>query len=181
MFKKVLNTFGKNHFLRSGKTLPHDEIIDYGEQLAKSQRILVLMPKDPEEFQSAIASYKALRNSLSLAKFTLVVHELHAQQLPAPLKINSILITAKDITPLGLVHKNFFKHFMKAFDLVIDMNFTFELCSTFIASRSDAKVRICFCHPEREPFYNLQFSTQEENTCEQRIAVMIKYITLLMK
>jgi len=181
MLKRVLTTFGKNQFLRSGKAIQDSEIIDYGKQLAQSQNALVLLPAASEEFDFAIRQYPALQASLINAKFTYVAYDTYAQSLPAPLRENTIHITEQDISAIGLLNKKFFSNIANGFDIVIDFNFGFDLCSTLITSKSQAKVKICFCHPEREPFYNLQIKTPEGKPLDQKIDVMLKYISILMQ
>jgi len=66
------------------------------------------------------------------------------------------------------------------YELLIDLNGDFNLASTFICSKSRAKLRVCLAHPQREAYYNLQIRTKGSDPLQNKYLTLIHYLSSLI-
>ncbi|MFQ5627771.1 MAG: hypothetical protein ACE5I1_03345, partial [bacterium] len=107
-----------------------------------------------------------------------VTREKYISLIPNELQKQIIPVRQTDITIFGIPNQRFFKNALQGhFDVIIDLNANFDLVSTYISNKAEATLRICLCHPRREPFYNLQVCPPDEQPIDRQINIMIKYIS----
>jgi hypothetical protein len=181
MFKKLLENFGKKHFLKRGKVPENKEVIDYGKIFANISTGLILLPDQLENFGIAINKQKEIMNFFPNTKFVYIVREKHSSLIPNELQNRVIPIHQNNLNPFGVPNRRFLKNVLKdRFDIIIDLNAEFDYVSTYISKKARATLRICLCHPERDPFYNLQVCTSKEQPLDQQISIMLEYVARLI-
>jgi len=178
MFKKLLEKVGRKKLLWAGKAKTSTKIIDYGKFFNQVNRGLILLPENLENFGVAINKQKALNKSFPNTVFVYIVREKYISLIPDELQDKIIPIHQTDITAFGVPKRQFLRNAgLDHFDIIIDLNANFDLVSTYISNKTEATLRICLCHPHRDPFYNLQVCTPDEQSIDQQINIMIKYIS----
>lgn len=178
MFKKLLEKIGKQQLFWPATGEKNNEVIDYGNFFATVSSALILMPEQLDNFGVAINRHRDLAALMPKTQFVLFIREKYVSLIPSSLQKNIVQIRESDITPIGVPNRRFLKSTIGAsYDLIIDFNTDFDLVATYICKKTKAKLRICLCHPQREPFYNLQFCTSDSDTIDEKIEVMVKYIS----
>ena len=178
MFKKFLEKIGKKQLFWSTKGETNTEIIDYGNFFNQVRTALILMPEQLDNFSVAINRHQDLAKLMPETRFSVFIREQNASLIPNDLQNNTIRLTENDLTPIGVPTRRFLgKIAENHYDVIIDLNPDFDLVSTYVCKKAKAKLSICLCHPQREPFYNLQFCAPESDTIDQKIDMMVKYIS----
>ncbi|MBN1350971.1 hypothetical protein JXJ21_16240, partial [candidate division KSB1 bacterium] len=67
------------------------------------------------------------------------------------------------------------------FNLVIDLNYDFNITSTYICYISGANLRICLWNKKRDPFFNFQITTKSDENIESKYRSFLKYLTINVK
>lgn len=178
MFKRLFELIGKKQLSWVGKAQKKNVIIDYSNFFSNVKRALILLPEQLDNFGVAINKQKELIHSFHEAQVLYVIREKYLTLIPDELRKKMIPIRENNLTAFGVPNRSFFNNELKRhFDIVIDLNAEFDLVSTFISNKTDATLRICLCHPQRDPFYNLQVCIPNSQPLDQQIAIMIKYIS----
>lgn len=159
---------------RFGKS---NHVVDVLFTLSNARSVLVLMPDKLEDFGIARKFIGQLINNFPQAQFQFVLRESYGSLLDGNHKYGTIFVTAKDVNFLGLPKRELrHKILSKKYDIVIDLNDDFHLLSTYLCQKSSALLRICFDHPNREPFYNFYLRTQYHEKLENKYRKLIRYL-----
>lgn len=181
MFKNLLESLGRKQLHWSTKTPLNYEVIDFGSFFASVSSGLILLPENLDNFGIAINMQDAIRKLFPSTAFSYIVREKYLSLMPVTLREKIIPLSQEEISPFGTPNRQFIKKIAaRPYDLVLDLNASFDLCSTFINNRISAKLRICLSHPQRDPFYNLQVRVPAGQPLERQLNTMLKYLSQLM-
>lgn len=159
-----------------------EEIIDVRADFARVRRCLVLMPAQQPEFKVALAKLEALRASLPDAKISCYIRNTVADTLKLASAVKVFRDTEEDFTFFGIPRRSLVKKvFATRFDLIIDLNQKFDSVCAFLSAKSGARLRICFSEPERDPFYNFQIRTTQQQPYERNFDLLLKYLHDLVR
>jgi hypothetical protein len=178
MFKRLLESIGKRQLSWSRKIQRKDVVIDYSNFFVHVKTALILLPEQMDNFGIAMNKQKDLIHLFPGTQLFYVIREKYLSLVPDELQKKMIPIRESDLTAFGLPGRHFLKNELKThFDIIIDLNAEFDLVSTYISNKTAAMMRICLCHPQRDPFYNLQVCIPNDLPLDQKINIMIKYIS----
>lgn len=160
--------------------MKHDtRIIDYSRFIQQASKALILLPREARACATAIEKLADFRALLSPIDISLFCGDISVAPIPDTMQHNCISMQDKDINLFGLPERHFLDTaFRQNFDLLIDLNPTFDLISTYISYKINATLRVCFYHKNREPYYNLQVRTDSLVLTDQ-LATMLKYLSQL--
>ncbi len=154
-----------------------DYVVDVFSTLAEAHSILLFMPDKLEDFGVARKFIEKLMDDFSNAKFQLVMRVGYGSLLNGDKKYGTIFVSDKDVNFWGLPKKELVRKIIAAeYDIVIDLNDDFHLLSTYLCLKSRAKLKICFDHENREPFYNFFFRARENTTLNTKYKKLIQYL-----
>lgn len=181
MIKKILEKIGRQQLTWLSRSQSDFEVINFGEINHRMSTGLILLPANPEDLGIILKKLDDLWRCFPDASFTYVIRDTHSGNLPEAVRKHTIEITQDHLNAFGLPTKRFFRSLPKTrFDFLIDLNRDFNLCAAYISSKSDARMRICFGHPQRDPFYNFQVFSPGELPLAHHLDTMIKYISQLL-
>jgi hypothetical protein len=179
MFKTLAKKITASAYLAFARYRDRADIIDVGEYLSKIATALILPPEHPEAFKAATQLLDDLRQRFTQTQFYL----LTPKALVDTLSLNEqVRIISYDPTEIGFhgLPKDTLQQAIRSrhFDMVIDLNLEFNLIATFLCRVSEAKLRICLAHPERDPFYNFQLRVTDGNRVAEKYQSLLKYISV---
>lgn len=181
MIKKILEKIGRQQLAWLSRSQNDFEVINFGELDHRMGSGLILLPANLEEIEIILNKLDDLSRCFPDASFTYVIRDTHSANLPEPVRQHTIEINQDHLNAFGLPNKRFFKNLPQAkFDFLIDLNRDFNLCAAYISSKSGARMRICFGHPQRDPFYNFQVFSPGELPLAHHLDTMIKYLSQLL-
>ncbi len=182
MMKPIFHSLAKQHLLWKQKFDKGTEIVDIVSQLSSIQTLLILMPEKLEDFGVALNKLQELKKHFPKSKRYGVIRA-HFASIVAPNFFEKLIVVSpQEISLFGIPRKQLLKTIMNtSYDLVIDFNQDFDMLATYLCTKLDSKVRVCLAHPWREPFYNLQIRTKKEDTLENKINTMFKYLSTLAR
>ncbi|MDZ7290355.1 MAG: hypothetical protein ONB44_11995 [candidate division KSB1 bacterium] len=179
MLKDLARRITARAYLAYARHRDHTDIIDVGEYLSKIATTLILPPEQPEHFKAAIGILDGLRQIFAQTQFYLLTPKTCTDMVSLDEHVRVISYDASEIGFHGLP-KDKLQQAIRSrhFDMVIDLNLEFSLVATFLCRASEAKLRICFVHPARDPFYNFQIRALDSNTLEQKYQSLVNYISI---
>jgi len=158
-----------------------EEPVDVFSSLAQAKHTLICLPDKLEDFGIARNFTPTLRDKFSHSKITFLVKQNYLNLLNKVDRENCYILSLnpEDITRFGLPMKQVIATIKKMnFDLAIDLNYEFNLTSTYICFISGANLRICLENKNRDPFFNFQVRTRLEDSIESKFRSFIKYFTI---
>jgi ADP-heptose:LPS heptosyltransferase len=179
MLKDLAKKFAARAYLAYARRRDRNDIIDVGEYLSKIATALILPPDQPEHFKTAIRIIDDLRQNFAQTQFYLLTPKACAEMVSLDERVRLISYNIDEIGFHGLP-KDTLQQAIRSrhFDMVIDLNLDFNLIATFLCRTSEAKLRICFVHPARDPFYNFQMRAIDSNSLEQKYQSLINYLAV---
>lgn len=170
-----------SQYLKFAARFKSSEIqIDVFSSLEQAKNILICLPEKLEDFGVARNFTHILRENFSNSKITLLVKPNYVNLLnKIDREICCILsLKPEHITRFGLPDKKIIMTIKKMnFDLAIDLNYEFNLTSTYICFITGANLRICLKNKNRDPFFNFQVRTKFRESIESNYRSFIKYFT----
>lgn len=179
MLKDLAKRITARAYLAYAQRRDRADVIDVGEYLSKIVTALILPPEQPEHFKTATRILDDLRQHFAQTQFYLLTPKALTDMVSLDEKMR---IISYDIDEIGFhgLPKDRLQEAIRSrhFDMVIDLNLEFNLIATFLCRASEAKLRICFVHPSRDPFYNFQVRAIDSNTLEQKYQSLVNYISV---
>lgn len=181
MLKKFLQKIAREYLVWRRSLRPDSEVIDMAFQLSNIATALVILPENSQDFHIALNHQKSLHEVFANTRMTYVLPDFHPGLSSLTRNEDVVRFSAEDITYFGQPRPSFYKRLpANAFDIIIDFNLDFELFPTSVCSHLQAKLRVCFSHPKREPFYNFQIRTPLTETADSKFATLIKYLRVFI-
>ncbi len=179
MLKDLAKKFTARAYLAYARRRDRADVIDVGDYLSKISTALILPPEQPEHFKTATRILDDLRQHFGQTQFYLLTPKALTEMVSLDEKMRIISYDLDEIGFHGLP-KDSLQQAIRSrhFDMVIDLNLDFNLIATFLCRASEAKLRICFVHPSRDPFYNFQMRAINSNTFEQKYQSLVNYIAV---
>lgn len=186
---KMLKTFArqitKKLFVSYAKLNDHGEIIDVCEHLSRIATALVMMPERREHFSPAVDVLGRLREQFPQTTFYLLANEaLVKEQAPHLADDDRLLLIYCNEEHLGFggLPKDVLQEAIRTrhFDLLIDLNDDFNFTAAYLCRSSNAKLRICLQHPNRDPFYNFQVRAHADESLDHKYQTLMKYISVFL-
>ncbi len=175
---KPLATFGKRYVNWLGRFKEHDEVIDIAGHLSKARHALLILPRSEAEFDPALDAHKRFLAQFPHLNSIYLVREEFQNRLPDQIREKTVTVTQDDITTFGIPRRSLINKLTRdKFDLIIDLNSTYDHFSTFLVSKLDAVLRICLSHPNRDKFYNFLIRTSEKTPVNQRYDHLLRYLS----
>ncbi len=180
MLKPVLNSVAKKQLMWNRRSGSDDDANDILSNLSNVRSVLLFLPENHEDFGLALNRLKETRKFFPRADFYGLVRANYASFVAGNRFKNLFVLSPQDLGLTGLPKRTFMNTISKfAYDLLIDFNNDFDIVSTYICSRVQAKVRVCLEHPGREPFYNLLIRAHSSESLDDKIDTMFKYLSIL--
>jgi hypothetical protein len=179
MLKDLAKKVTARTYLAYARRRDRADVIDVGDYLSKIATALILPPEQPEHFKTATRILDDLRQHFEQTQFYLLTPKALTETVSLNEKMRIISYDLAEIGFHGLP-KDSLQQAIRSrhFDMVIDLNLEFNLIATFLCRASEAKLRICFVHPSRDPFYNFQMRAIDSNTMEQKYQSLVSYIAV---
>ena len=179
MLKDLAKRFAARVYLAYARRRDRTDIIDVGDYLSRIATALILPPEQPEHFKAAARILDGLRQTFAQTQFYLLTPKTCANMVALDEHVRIIPYDVDEIGFHGLP-KDKLQQAIRSrhFDMVIDLNFDFNLIATFLCRTSEAKLRICFVHPSRDPFYNFQMRVIDSNSLEQKYQSLVHYLAV---
>lgn len=179
IIKNLAKNFAARAYLAYARRRDRTDIIDVGEYLSRIATALILPPEQPEHFKAATRILEGLRQNFAQTQFYLLTPKTCANMVALDEHVRIISYDADEIGFHGLP-KDKLQQAIRSrhFDMVIDLNFDFNMIATFLCRTSEAKLRICFVHPSRDPFYNFQMRAIDSNSLEQKYQSLVHYLAV---
>ena len=179
MLKDLAQKITARAYLAYAGRRDHTDVIDVGAYLSKIATALILPPEQPELFKAATQIVHDLRQQFAQTQFYLLTPKACTELVSLDDKLRLISYDVSEIGFHGLPKEKLQQAIRsRHFDMVIDLNLEFNLIATFLCRASEAKLRICFVHPTRDPFYNFQMRAIDANTLEQKYQCLVNYISV---
>lgn len=179
MLKNLAKRFTARAYLAYARRRDNADVIDVGGYLSRIATALILPPEQPENFKTATRLLNGLRQHFAQTQFYLLTPKTCTTLLALD---EQVRIISYDIDEIGFhgLPKDKLQQAIRSrhFDMVIDLNLDFNLIATFLCRVSEAKLRICFVHPTRDPFYNFQMRTIDSSSLEQKYQSLINYLSV---
>ncbi|MDZ7391458.1 MAG: hypothetical protein ONB25_00960 [candidate division KSB1 bacterium] len=158
------------------KRLLSDEPQDFWHELGRVKTVLVALPNLPEETKALTRTVERIVELFGVSHVRFLSRQ--GQSLPKGIEETALW----EVNPNELRFKRFPNrrlwqkiHALRA-DAFVDLHMEFDLPSAAMAVASGARVRLCFAHERRDPFFNLQVRTSPELSPAKRFD---RLITLL--
>lgn len=181
MYRSALQNLATKQLLWRNNLAHKNEIIDVIEDFSKIKHCLVLLPSNLDDFNAALEKTQALQRQFPNARFVCLGHKENFQKAPKLKNVSFLKISDEDITLVGIPRRSVVKKVQsKAYELLIDFNNEFDFLSTYLCSKSRAKLRVCLAHPYRDPFYNFQIRSAKSDSFERKCTTLLKYLTDLV-
>jgi hypothetical protein len=179
MLKDLARKFTARAYLAYARRRDRNDVYDVGEYLSKIATALILPPEQPEHFKTAIRILDDLRQNFAQTQFYLLTPKACTEMVSLDERIRLISYESEEIGFHGLP-KDTLQQAIRSrhFDMVIDLNLDFNLIATFLCRTSEAKLRICFVHPARDPFYNFQIRALDSNSHAQKYQSLVNYLAV---
>ena len=156
-------------------------MIEVAAILSRVQTALILLPARLEEFSIAIKIFPELRKGFNDTKLDCVIDSQYTSLLPENTFNRVIQFDQNSLSAFGTPSKALLSQISRVpYELLIDLSGEFNLASTFICSKSTAKLRVCLAHPHREAFYNLQIRTKAGDPLQNKYLTLIHYLSALI-
>jgi hypothetical protein len=157
---------------------PHrQETVDIIAQIKRTAKVLICLPTEKEGFDAALVRLDDFRRIFPSCQLTL----LFAQQNSLPAEIsNSLRAVCYDqnkLNAFGSINKDL-KNELEAnrFDMIIDLEREFKFITTSIAWNSQALLRVCFSHPQRDDFYNFIVRLDPDQSWQNAFKLLLGYL-----
>ncbi len=179
MLKDLAKRVAARAYLAYARRRDRTDVIDVGDYLSRIATALILPPEQPEPFKAATRILDGLRQNFAQTQFYLLTPKSCANMVALDEQVRLISYDVDEIGFHGLP-KDKLQEAIRSrhFDMVIDLNFDFNLIATFLCRTSEAKLRICFVHPARDPFYNFQMRAIDSNSLEQKYQSLVNYMAV---
>jgi hypothetical protein len=179
MLKDLARKFTARAYLAYARRRDRNDIIDVGGYLSKITTALILPPEQPEHFKTATRILDGLRQNFAQTHFYLLTPKPCAALVSLDDRVRVIAYDLDQIGFYGLPKDDLQQEIRsRHFDMVIDLNLEFNLIATFLCRASEAKLRICFVHPSRDPFYNFQMRVIDSSSLEQKYQRLVNYLSV---
>ena len=153
-----------------------DKVQKFTTFLYQDSRILVIMPFELGEFDTAKSTMLNIKNEWPGLQISMVVQAQYLTYSGLAGAFSVFALGVKDINKFSLPKKRFMKPILAHdYDIVIDFNKDMVLTSSFISKRVDVKYRVSFVKEYVDMFFNVQFN--------QKSVILNKniYLSLLNK
>ena len=140
-----------------------NEPVDVFSTISRAERVLICLPENLEDFGIARHFTTLFRTNFSHANVIFLVKQNYLNLLNKidKEKCDILSVNGEHVSPLGLPSKNVIEKIKRMdLDLVIDLNYNFNLTSTYICIISGASLRICLDDKKKRSFF--QFSNKNQ-------------------
>ena len=156
-----------------------EEIIDVRDHLSQIVTALIMAPQLPHEFKAAARLFTELQHIFSDTHFSLLLKKSYAERISQAENLQMITYVPEQISFHGLPKKELRDIISnRHFDMVIDLNYDFDLVATCLCRVSHAKLRVCLQHPKRDNLYNFQVRADSNHSMEMKYDSLMKYLSL---
>lgn len=180
MVKPLLHALTRKRLEWKQRLAGDDEVVDVVSQFASIRSILIVLPEDAADLRTALTKVQFLKTLFPQSRRYGVLRADHASHVAPSLFEKLFVVARDDLTLFGLPRRPLLKTIMNtSYDLVIDFNQEFDILAAYLCSKLPGAVRACLAHPCREPFYNLQIRANHNDSLDQKIDTMFKYLSTL--
>jgi len=185
MFKSLARKVTKKLFVSYARISDRNEIIDVCDHLSRIATALVLLPERTEHYSPAVHLFGRLRESFPNTTFYLLTNEAmvkaHAPHLTEDERLLLIFCNEEHLGFGGLPKESLQEAIRsRHFDLLIDLNEEFNFTAAYLCRSSNAKLRMCLQHPNRDPFYNFQVRAEAHESLDHKYQTLMKYISVFL-
>jgi ADP-heptose:LPS heptosyltransferase len=179
MLKNIAQKFTASVYLAYARFKDQDDVIDVADHLSRITTALILPPEASDDFTTAIRVLDDLRQCFTQTQFYMLTPKALTDMIALDEQVQVISYEPEQISFHGLP-RNDLQDAIRSrhFDMVIDLNSDFNLIATFLCRVSEAKLRICLQHPDRDPFYNFQVRATNGDSLENKYQSLLKYISV---
>jgi hypothetical protein len=179
MLKNLTRKITASAYLTYARYKDSSDVIDVGEYLSKIATALILPPEAPEHFKIAGKLLNDLRQRFTQTQFYLLTPKSLLNMMSLNEQVLIISYDEADVSFHGLP-KDTLQEAIRSrhFDMVVDLNVEFNLIATFLCRVSEAKLRICLAHPDRDSFYNFQVRATDDSNIQDKYQSLLKYIAV---
>ncbi len=160
--------------MRSRNRRPTLDMCGYMKQ---AKKVLVCLPVEKDGFDVAVDCIDEFRQIFSASQITLFV----AKENPLPADVTShfrvLSYDANDFRPFGLLKRGL-RNDLRAngFDVVVDLSRDFNFVATSAAWTCEAKLCVCFSHPQRDAFYNFVLRLEPNQNWDKAFKTLFHYL-----
>jgi len=163
--------------LRSSFT-QKDNVVNIFDAFSSARSLLITMPHQAEEFVIAHKYVNSLKERYSRSDLTLIIPSVNKNLLNLQGNYGMIFVDNNNVNWLGLPKKGLTEKMnASTYDIAIDLNYRFNLLSTFLCQKSDAILRVCMQDSHRELFFNINISLPVNKSLDEKYQSFINYIS----
>ncbi len=166
-------------YLSYARMQSQEEVIDMQDHLSQILTALIIAPADPQEYLPAARLFPELLQIFPDAHFSLLVENSFAASAGSHENFQILTYDADQVGFHGLPKKELQDLIRtRRFDLVVDLNCTFNLLASCLCHVSNAKLRVCLQNPQRDPLYNFQVRVAEHHSIDLKYDSLLKYLSI---
>ncbi|HPN35323.1 MAG TPA: hypothetical protein PK843_12470 [bacterium] len=176
-FQSIAQNLGRKRFLRTAHHEP--TVVKWPAQMARTQRVLVLLPENEHEYRRAIQQKNL--NSLQALFPHSRLHLIKQKSLPPVGTIQCKEWDQADLDYWGLPSKEMKKRLLsESFDIVLDLSLAFAFINLVLAHQAKAPIKIGFADPQREKIHNFIISFSTPPAWDQAFTALCRTVSRSM-
>ncbi len=154
--------------------------VNISGHLANARNVLLLLPRQPEQFSVAVKALGKLSGLKPAWKITVVSPIEMVGFIDKKIRVKILPFSKADVNVLGMPRTSVKRLIQDSpFDLALDFGFKFDLLTVMLLDASGAAVKACFNNKKKAPFYNLEIRVNPAESLDKNYAAFVKYVTLL--
>ncbi len=166
------------HYYRTLCRIQHfNRVINIFEYMHNASQVLLCLPNEKAGCEAVSDYFPSLGKIFPGATVFLLVEEnLTAHEIPEIFQI--LHYNSSGLNFWGSPRDVLDKIKRNRFDVVIDTSRAFNFINTSAAFESQANLRICFNHPQREDLYNFIIRIDEKQSWKKSIKLLFQFLGL---
>jgi hypothetical protein len=151
--------------------------LDIGDVLNDASRVLICLPSEPANAQTAISIVNKISGEFPNWNITLMTNQQIASSFLQRTPHTVLTFSEEDVAKSGKPKKKYVERIFKTtFDVAIDMSIPFSFTNLVLTWLSGAQLRVGFLHEDREALYNFLIRHKADATIEHSYLSLVNYL-----
>jgi len=151
--------------------------MDMCSQIKQAKKVLICLPSDKDGFDIAVNCIEELRQIFPSSQITLFGPKQNSLPINLSGHFRVLGYDENDLKPFGLLKRGL-RNDLRAghFDVVVDLSRDFNFVATSVAWTCEAKLCVCFSHPQRDAFYNFVLRLEPNQNWGRAFKTLFRYL-----
>ncbi|MBN1996448.1 hypothetical protein JW935_02775 [candidate division KSB1 bacterium] len=154
-----------------------NRVLNIFEHIHNASQVLLCLPEEKAGYEAVSAYFDRLEKIFPSARISILVQEnIGTDKIPEAFQV--LPYNSSTFNIWGLPKTLIENVKRESYEVVIDTSRSFSFVNTVAAFESQANLRICFNHPQREDLYNFIIGLDPKQSWKKSMQLLFRFLGL---